>query len=296
MLIPNLNFRPITEADIPAAIELTKTIWDGNDYMPRVIERWIDANGNGTYFFGAFDEADELVALGRVRWLTKDIVWLEGARVHPDRQKSGIGVAIFAHGIEYATNAGAKVARYDTGMRNVGSIALAKRYGFTEIYRLHSVHLKREDFSPELFSADLDAMVDDITAEEALERFRTIENPPIDMLCIGFAFVPMEIDQLSNGHWSFVANDSAVGTILHYDESANIETPPPNERWMVLHGATEAIKRLAIACTVKAFEENPAVERVNIFIPEDAIEMLIDTGFKMENIISGVVLFEKRLR
>jgi GNAT superfamily N-acetyltransferase len=296
MTSPHLYFRPLNEGDIPAVIELTKTIWDGHDYMSRVIELWMEES-NDAYLFGAFDDeaTTNLVAMGRIRWLTRDVAWMEGARVHPDYQKTGIGAALYAHGIEYAANAGASVARYDTGMRNVGSIALAKRYGFTEIFRLHSVHLKRDDFTSEMFSADSDAMASEITPEEALERYRTIENPPIDMLCIGFAFVPMEIDQVSNGHWSFVALDGAVATVLHYDPSANIETPPPDERWLVIHGSPEAIKRLAIACTVKAFED-PAVEMVNVFIPEDAIETLMDSGFRLEDIISGVVLFEKKLR
>jgi GNAT superfamily N-acetyltransferase len=294
MTIQNLHFRALVETDIPAVLELTKSIWGGHDYMPTVIEQWVVTGADEAYLFGAFDDEEtiQLVGFGRILWYSRDIAWFEGVRVVPDRQQSGIGSAIFAHGIEYATGAGASVIRYDTGPQNAGSIALGRRYDFIEIYRLIGTYVGREELLAGEFATD-DA--EEIPPEMAIDRLKEVESPPIDMLCIGAEFVPLDLAWIEGGTWTFVANEGAVATIRHHDTSGNMDMPPPNVQVMVINGSGDAIAKLAKACAAKAFE-NPIVEVVSIMCPESAVQGLVDAGFHREERFSGLVLFEKVLR
>ncbi len=37
-----LYFRDLTKNDIPAILDISKDIWEGDDYIPDVIERWLN--------------------------------------------------------------------------------------------------------------------------------------------------------------------------------------------------------------------------------------------------------------
>jgi GNAT superfamily N-acetyltransferase len=289
----DLHFRALVEADIPAVLDLTSTIWGGHDYMPMVIEEWVGTGLDKAYMFGAFDDEEtaNLVGFGRILWHSADMAWFEGVRVRPDRQQSGIGSAIFAHGIEYATGAGAKVIRFDTGLRNMGSIALGRQYGFTEIYKLVGGYVGREEFLAGEFATE---DVEEIPPEAALDRLKEVESPPIDMLCVGPEFVPLDPAWIEGEPLLFVAIEGAVASIRRWDPQGIRQDMRPNVQRMVINGNGEAIVKLAIACAAKAFED-PAIELVSFLCPEVAIDGLVDAGFHREDMYSGLVLYEKSL-
>ena len=62
-----LYFRELTIDDIPDIQEISKNIWDGEDYIPQVIEKWLQDKNCMNY--GAFinEDLDEIVGFGRVK-------------------------------------------------------------------------------------------------------------------------------------------------------------------------------------------------------------------------------------
>ena len=81
-----LFFRDLTEKDIPAILDISKDIWEGDDYIPDVIKKWL--NEDDKLVYGAFLEIEmkELIGFGRVKMFSNGVAWLEGGRVKITRR------------------------------------------------------------------------------------------------------------------------------------------------------------------------------------------------------------------
>jgi GNAT superfamily N-acetyltransferase len=86
--------RPALPKDTPDVMEMTRTIWDGHDYVPYVWDDWL-ADPQGLLAVAEF--AGRAIGLGKLTKLSEDGWWLEGLRVHPDYQ----GRRIASHLMEY---------------------------------------------------------------------------------------------------------------------------------------------------------------------------------------------------
>ncbi|MHA1875504.1 MAG: GNAT family N-acetyltransferase, partial [Promethearchaeota archaeon] len=183
-----LFFRDLTEKDIPAILDISKDIWEGDDYIPDVIESWLKEDGNLAY--GAFlkEEMRELIGLGRVKMFSNGVAWLEGGRVKITHQKKGIGRDLMKYAIDYAIQAGAKVAQYDTSSRNFGSKALARFHGFKEKKRMEVLECKINELK--LSKSDF-SQIRKITNEEAKRIYKKMDIGPGDELNIGWSYIPL---------------------------------------------------------------------------------------------------------
>ena len=61
-----------------------------------------------------------LIALGRVKIISKDYAWAEGGRVAEEYQRSGIGKILGQRSIDYAKSQNVKYIQYDTFTENMG--------------------------------------------------------------------------------------------------------------------------------------------------------------------------------
>lgn len=113
--------RPALPKDTTDVMELTRTIWDGHDYIPHVWNDWL-ADPEG--LLAVAEYGGQVIGLGKLTRLTEDEWWLEGLRVHPDHQGKGVASRL----MEYL---------HDTWEKNAGgTIRLA-----TACYRLSVQHL-----------------------------------------------------------------------------------------------------------------------------------------------------------
>jgi hypothetical protein len=78
--------RPAEKSDIPTIKNLCQGIWDGGDYLPRLIARWITEGG---VYVGLVH--GEIIGVSRVRKMADDEWWLEGLRIAVGRQGQGYG-------------------------------------------------------------------------------------------------------------------------------------------------------------------------------------------------------------
>jgi RimJ/RimL family protein N-acetyltransferase len=81
-----LVMRPARPEDKATVVEFTKTIWGGDDYLPKVWDEWL-ADQDGRLFVGEFE--GRVVATGKITRLTPKQGWLEGLRVDPAFQGRG---------------------------------------------------------------------------------------------------------------------------------------------------------------------------------------------------------------
>jgi GNAT superfamily N-acetyltransferase len=93
----DLTLRPVRPADRDRIVELTKDVWEGRDYIPRVFDRWVSDAG------AAFEAAEidgVVVGVQRLRPFAPGLMWYEGLRVAPEHRKQGIARAMLAAAIE----------------------------------------------------------------------------------------------------------------------------------------------------------------------------------------------------
>ncbi len=122
-----LTVRP-ARADDRAALEaIAAQTWDGQDYLPRVLEAWL-ADPHGGFFVaelrGRVVGAAKVSRLGEGEW------WLEGLRVDPAFQGQGIGRVLHHFMVNQVRQRGSGMVRFSTGSVNRAVHRLARETGF----------------------------------------------------------------------------------------------------------------------------------------------------------------------
>jgi hypothetical protein len=76
--------RPAQVDDTPDVLELTHTIWEGEDYNPQVWQDWL-ADTQGLLAVAEHD--GRVLGLGKLTCLAAGQWWLEGLRTHPEFER-----------------------------------------------------------------------------------------------------------------------------------------------------------------------------------------------------------------
>jgi len=89
-----LRLRPVTLADRPAMQAICDSIWDGEDYLPRVFADWV-AHPTGQFVAGEVEGV--LAALAKLTCFAPGEYWLEGFRTHPAYRGQRLAVRLCEH-------------------------------------------------------------------------------------------------------------------------------------------------------------------------------------------------------
>ncbi len=106
-------------------IEMTRDVWEGHDYLPRVFDRWVSDAGAE---FQAAEVDGVVVAVQRIRPYAPGLVWYEGLRVATTHRRRGIGRAMLGAAIDEARQQGFKEMRLAT--RDQPAVDLFESAGF----------------------------------------------------------------------------------------------------------------------------------------------------------------------
>ena len=123
-----LTLRPVRPADRDRIIELTRDIWDGHDYIPRVFDEWITDAGAA---FQAAELDGVVVGLHRMRPYASGLIWYEGLRVATRHRRQGIARAMLESAIAEAKQQGFREMRLATG--NPDAVRLFEANGFRRL-------------------------------------------------------------------------------------------------------------------------------------------------------------------
>lgn len=74
-----MNYKILTHEDYKDIVDISKNIWDGHDYLPKVFHKWVDEKEG--CFLGLVKD-NKVVAVGKYTILPDKQGWLEGLRVH----------------------------------------------------------------------------------------------------------------------------------------------------------------------------------------------------------------------
>jgi GNAT superfamily N-acetyltransferase len=135
----DLTLRPIRPADRERVMEICRDVWDGRDYIPRVLDDWLADAGAS---FQAAELDGVVVGIQRVRPYGPGLVWYEGLRVASTHRRRGLARTMFASAIAEAKEQGFREMRLATG--NPDAVRLFEAEGFSRLvdarwWRAHRV-------------------------------------------------------------------------------------------------------------------------------------------------------------
>ncbi|HNX38241.1 MAG TPA: GNAT family N-acetyltransferase [Candidatus Cloacimonadota bacterium] len=127
--------RPSDTADLEA---IARTIWDGTDYLPRIMDRWISE----PWFFVCVYEG-KVIACIKLSLFPDNVLWIEGLRVHRRFQGKGIATLLNRHIFRFATELKARnpelAFEFCTYYKNAESLHMTEKMGFRIVKRFYQL-------------------------------------------------------------------------------------------------------------------------------------------------------------
>jgi len=123
-----LTLRPMRAADRERVVEISRDIWDGHDYLPRVFDEWLADAGAA---FQAAELEGVVVGVQRMRPIAPNMVWYEGLRVASTHRRQGLARTMLASAIADAKAQRFREMRLGTG--NADAVPLFESMGFRRL-------------------------------------------------------------------------------------------------------------------------------------------------------------------
>jgi GNAT superfamily N-acetyltransferase len=142
--------RPALPMDTPDVMELTSTIWGGEDYVPHVWKDWLQDEGG---LLAVAEYGGRVVGLSKLTRLAEGEWWLEGLRVHPAYEGRGVASRLHDYLVDHWLENFSGALRLATGSHRKPVQHLSERSGFKRITELSnhqadSLHGATGKFTP----------------------------------------------------------------------------------------------------------------------------------------------------
>jgi len=166
----SIKIRNAEYEDKEGIIELCSLIWDGEDYVPGLLEEWLLSP---SLFLVAVDEEnDKVVGIDHVAMNGK-IAWLEGLRVHPEYRGRGISTMLFDSAMrETLKNAPLKMQSLIWNQNKI-SVYLSEKYSFVKTF---SYHLLTKELKDDEVVIDDEITVRDIFPIDIISEIEHFQN------------------------------------------------------------------------------------------------------------------------
>ena len=126
-----VTIRSAGQGDVASITPWTTDTFSWGDYVPTRLSDWISAPDSEVLV--CVDSSDTPVAMAHVILLSPTEGWLEGARVHPEHRRSGLGSALNDAGVGWARERGARVMRLAIEADNTPARTQVKGLGYREV-------------------------------------------------------------------------------------------------------------------------------------------------------------------
>lgn len=125
------TIRPARPDDVDSVSPWTQNTFSWGDYIPDRMPIWLAEEESEVLV--CVDSQDEPIALAHVTLLSPTEAWIEGARVHPDHRRTGLGTALNHAGVEWAAARGARVMRLTTEADNTAARTQVEGLGYRAV-------------------------------------------------------------------------------------------------------------------------------------------------------------------
>jgi GNAT superfamily N-acetyltransferase len=111
-----------------AALEaIAAQTWEGQDYLPGVLDQWF-GDPYGAFYVATLQ--DRVIGVAKLTRCAEDEWWMEGLRVDPSHRGRGVSRILHHFVMNQARQIGRGVIRFSTANENVAVHALARETGF----------------------------------------------------------------------------------------------------------------------------------------------------------------------
>ncbi len=162
-----ITLRKATVSDKPRIAEISSQIWDGEDYVPDVIDDWL-TDPSGEVIVAIVD--GKLISFARRSYLLPRYVWFEGARTDPMYRNSGVAQEISRCFLESVRREGADLIGLSTYIDNEASIHIIEKNGFQKVASY--VYIEAGNDAPVKREGRRSASVFPVTPKEAIPFIR----------------------------------------------------------------------------------------------------------------------------
>lgn len=129
-----LKIRRVEIPDLEDILEISRHVWEGHDYLPKVIKKWLDDPNSFT--FGT-EVNGHLVGLDNLRLVEGGRTgWMEGLRVHPDYRGQGLAKKLTEYLVKEAQHLNVQRLRFTTASDNLVSLRLGEKVGFERLLKM----------------------------------------------------------------------------------------------------------------------------------------------------------------
>ncbi|MCI0519452.1 MAG: GNAT family N-acetyltransferase [Chloroflexi bacterium] len=125
--------RPALPQDKAGVLEMARHIWDGQDYIPYVWDEWIK-DPHGVLIVAEL--GGRVIGLGKLTRLDEGEWWMEGLRVHPEMQGTGVASRLNDYLLAAWQRFGGGVVRLGTSSQRKPVHHLCERNGFHKLCEL----------------------------------------------------------------------------------------------------------------------------------------------------------------
>ena len=127
--LKDCKVRLAQETDFGDLSAIARTIWDGSDYLPKVMQRWTKE----PWFF-VCEYQSRVIACIKLSLFPDNVLWIEGLRVHARFQGKGIGSFLNKHIYTFADELKRRnpllAYEFCTYYKNAESIHMTEKMGF----------------------------------------------------------------------------------------------------------------------------------------------------------------------
>ena len=140
---PNILLRKARAEDLDDVIWVESLSTPSLSYVPHVWDMFLN-DEEGDWSVDLLD--GKIMGCGKYSILPDGSAWLETLRVVPQAQGKGLGKRLYEHWLKLSEEKSVKAMRMYTGVKNVVSEGLAKRYGLSLAQTFHGTKMAAEPF------------------------------------------------------------------------------------------------------------------------------------------------------
>ena len=137
-----MEIRSMSKSDIPGVLEITKLIWEGRDYVPKLLDIWI--NEKNKNFPIVCLENGIIVAIANMVKIG-NMGWSEGLRIHPEWRGKGIASMMTKYLLEKFPFNDITTIAFLTNANNSQIIHVAEKMHFKETLRCTMINIGLQD-------------------------------------------------------------------------------------------------------------------------------------------------------
>lgn len=265
-------------------LEISKTVWEGNDFILRTIDTWLNPESGRIL---VVEKNGEIRAFAKMSYLTPRDFWLEGLRVKEAYRGMGYANLLTRELIRTAKENQPRSLRFACHRKAVGSIRSGESHGFLRKEEFNFILC--ENLSKEKSTFAVEKLPIGKDPYETLRKFPEYEKNHGFLFGSKWKFIPMEKDILTTLHQEgkiLVTKDEQALLIYDHDDK--------DLRLLFYGGPAEMVKGLITALGEK--ESGKLIKtmtlpksKYNIIFEEIGFHM---KGEKKVELLPNVFLYE----